>query len=51
MPVLIDISYGEILTEHFPWISWTHSRVEGKIEISQDSADHLSQFEDEDFNQ
>ena len=47
MPVLIDISYGVILSRFFPFISWTHSRIEGKIEISQESFDYLStNFED-----
>ena len=48
MPKLLSFEiYAEVLTNYFPFISWTHSKKEGMIEISQDSFDYLSSnFED-----
>jgi len=49
MPKLLSFEiYAEVLTDYFPFISWTHSvKEEGMIEISLDDFNFLERnFED-----
>mgnify|MGYP003144636051 CR=1 FL=1 len=48
MPKLLSFEiYAKVLTKDFPFISWTHSKKEGMIEVSLDDFNFLERnFED-----